>query len=89
MVPPDAEEKADLLRIRLFRHAPAALVRLVGRNSYMGSMKDVYDMLQLQTFVRQIGYGVLEIVLLALFPELKDLFAKIHKEAKTKPTSRT
>lgn len=84
----DTREMAENLRTRLFRHAPAALVRLVGRRSYMGAMKDVYDMIQLPTFVRQIGYGVLEIVLLALFPELKDLFARIHKEARFMPESR-
>lgn len=84
----DAAEVAEKLRTRLFRHAPAALVRLVGRHNYMGAMKDVYDLLQLPTFVRQIGYGVLEIVLLALFPELKDLFARVHREARFMPESR-
>jgi len=83
----DAKEVADKLRVRLFRRAPAALVRLVGRNNYMKAMKEVYDMIQLKTFIRQIGYGVLEIGLLALFPELKDLFAKIHMEAKNRPES--
>jgi len=84
----DASDMAENLRTRLFRHAPAALVRLVGRRSYMVAMKDVYDMIQLPTFVRQIGYGVLEIVLLALFPELKDLFARIHREARFMPEPR-
>eukprot|EP00210_Caulerpa_lentillifera_P002905 g2773.t1 len=84
---PDAKEVAEQLRVRLFRRAPAALVRLVGQNSYRNAMKDVYDMIQLKTFVRQIGYGVLEIGLLALFPELKELFAKIHMEAKSRPES--
>jgi len=84
----DGPEVAENLRSRLFRHAPAALVSLVGRTNYMAAMKDVYDMLQLPTFVLQIGYGVLEIVLLSLFPELKDLFVKIHREARFMPESR-
>ena len=88
---PDAEEVARKLHDRLLLHPPAAIVRLVrllGRGSYMKAMKDVYDLLQLPTFVRQIGYGVVEIVLLALFPELKDLFAKIHREARLVPETR-
>ena len=88
---PDAEETAKKLYDRLLLHPPASiarLVRLLGRGSYMKAMKDVYDLLQLPTFVRQIGYGIVEIVLLALFPELKDLFAKIHREARFMPESR-
>lgn len=52
---PDEVEIADRLRHRLFRRAPAALVRILGRNCYTNGLKDVYEMLQLPTFVTQIG----------------------------------
>lgn len=41
-------------------------------------MRDVFDMLQSDTFVRQLGYGVLEIAAVHLFPELKPLFRSLQ-----------
>lgn len=79
--PKDAVDVAEKVHHRLIHQAPPALVRIVGKGCYTNGMQDVYDMLQLPTFMTQMGYGVLEIVLLALFPELRDFFARIHREA--------
>ena len=80
MEPPDEEEMAERLRHRLIIQAPPAFTRLVGRGTYLRGMRDIHDMLQLPTFLTQIGYGVLEIAVLALYPELKDFFGRIHRE---------
>lgn len=42
-------------------------------------MQDLYDMMQSQTFVHQLGYGILRIVLVNLIPELRPLFRSIEK----------
>ena len=44
-------------------------------------MTDLFEMLQSRTFVQQFGYGLLKIVLVNLFPELKLLFRKIERGA--------
>ncbi|GMH39284.1 hypothetical protein BSKO_07182 [Bryopsis sp. KO-2023] len=79
--PEDAIDIAERVHHRVFAQAPPTLVRIVGKGLYTSGMQDVYDMLQSPTFVMQIGYGVVEVVLLALFPELRDMFARMHREA--------
>ena len=44
-------------------------------------MTDLFEMLQSRTFVQQFGYGLLKILLVNLFPELKLLFKKIERGA--------
>ena len=39
-------------------------------------MRDALDMLQSQTFVMQLAYGLLEVLLGNLFPELEPLFVQ-------------
>ncbi len=42
-------------------------------------MQDLFDMVQSQTFVSQIGYGLIRIVLVNLMPELRPLFHSIER----------
>ena len=44
-------------------------------------MADLFEMLQSRTFMQQLGYGLLKIGLLNLFPELKLLFRRIERGA--------
>jgi sorting nexin-13 len=44
-------------------------------------MADLFEMMQSRTFMQQLGYGLLKIVLVHLFPELKLLFRKIERVA--------
>eukprot|EP00803_Ostreobium_quekettii_P004985 evm.model.scf_463.2 EVM.evm.TU.scf_463.2 scf_463:20967-31329(+) len=76
--PPDEEEMAERLRHRLITQANPVFTRLLGKSTYLKGIQDLYDMLQLPTFMTQLGYGVVEIVVLALYPELEDLFGRIH-----------
>lgn len=41
-------------------------------------MRDLFEMLQSPTFSSQLGYGVLEIALVHLLPELKPLFRTLQ-----------
>ena len=41
-------------------------------------MQDLFEMLQSPTFDMQLGYGLLEIGVIALFPELKPLFLQLE-----------
>lgn len=77
---PDEKEVARQLRDRLLASAPPALVRLLGQRCYNRSMQDLYDMLQSTTFTQQIGYSILELLLVGLFPELKPLVLSIQQE---------
>lgn len=43
-------------------------------------MEDVFGMLQSPTFVQQLGYGLLHIALVNLFPELKPLFRRMERD---------
>lgn len=44
-------------------------------------MQDLFDLIQSPTFVQQLGYGLLKIVLLNLLPELRPLFRSIERSA--------
>ena len=37
-------------------------------------VQDVFDMMQSSTFVMQLGYGILEILCVNVFPEMKSIF---------------
>ena len=41
-------------------------------------MQDLFEMLQSRTFDLQLGYGLMEIAVLHLFPELKPLFLQLE-----------
>ena len=72
--PLDTEELREAVWGLLMRRAPTALVRLVGRTPYNEGAQDLFELMQSPTFMRQLGYGLLEIGVLHLCPELKDLF---------------
>ncbi len=41
-------------------------------------VQDLFDLLQSPTFVLQLGYGILEILAVSAFPELKPLFRQLE-----------
>ena len=83
--PLDADEVREAVGEALLRRPPAALVRLVGRSAYSEGAQDVYEMMQSAAFMRQLGYGVLEIAALHLCPELKALFNELERGAGVAP----
>lgn len=41
-------------------------------------VQDIFDMMQSPTFVLQLGYGVLEILCVNVFPDMKPLFRQME-----------
>ena len=67
--PPDYEEVRLRLRNALQEGPASALSRLVGRLAFFSGVDDVCSILSSQTMVTQISYGLLELVLAALFED--------------------
>ena len=62
---------------RLFPHClPVAL--LFRMCLPFSGVQDVFDMMQSPTFVMQLGYGVLEILTVNVFPEMKTIFRSLE-----------
>ncbi|EFN59116.1 hypothetical protein CHLNCDRAFT_137916 [Chlorella variabilis] len=76
--PLDEDEIREAVEALLLRRAPTALVRLIGKNAYASGTRDLFDMLQSQTYCHHLGYGMLEIAMVHLFPELKSLFRTLQ-----------
>lgn len=79
---PQVEEtrRAKFVRELIIDNAPAALVGLVGRKEYERCARDIYFFLQSTVCMKQLAYGLLELLLLAAFPELDDIVGSCHTE---------
>ncbi|KAH9300580.1 hypothetical protein KI387_012163 [Taxus chinensis] len=82
LLDPQVEEtrRANFVRELMIDNAPAALVGLVGRKEYERCARDIYFFLQSAVCVKQLAYGLLELLLLAAFPELHDIVSSCHTE---------
>lgn len=58
--------------------SPLACCPACGPPSLCSGVRDLYDMLQSPTFCHQLGYGVLEVCIVHLVPELKALFRTLQ-----------
>ncbi|CAL5378695.1 unnamed protein product [Camellia sinensis] len=65
--------------------APTALVSLIGHKQYHRTARDIYYFLQSTICLKQLAYGILELVLVSVFPELRDLVLDIHQKMHTQP----
>lgn len=81
MSPLDEEEVSEAVLHLLLHRSPTPLVRLVGRGAYVNGVTDLWEMMQSPTLVRQLGYGVLEILSVHLFPEMKGMFGAMEAPA--------
>ncbi|KAH0459884.1 hypothetical protein IEQ34_010547 [Dendrobium chrysotoxum] len=61
--------------------APTALVSLIGHRQYRRCAKDVYYFLQSSVCLKQLGYSMLELVIVSIFPEMRDLIIEIHQKS--------
>lgn len=64
----------------MIEKAPSALVSLVGRKEYERCAQDVYFFLQSPVCLKQLAFEVLELLVLAAFPELDDIVKKWHED---------
>lgn len=77
----DGDKIREAVRDLLFKKPPFPLVSLVGRNTYNEGVQDLFEMLQSPIFMRQLGYGALEILVLHLCPEMKELFQDLEQRS--------
>ncbi|OAY79943.1 hypothetical protein ACMD2_23123, partial [Ananas comosus] len=83
----EASRRASDVKNLLLSGAPTALVSLIGHKQYRRCARDIYYFLQSTVCVKQLAYTMLELVLLTVFPELRELVADIHENARNQRTS--
>ncbi|XP_073028071.1 uncharacterized protein [Primulina eburnea] len=81
----EAARRASDLKKMIFDGAPTTLVSLIGHKQYRRSARDVYYFLQSTVCLKQLGYGILELVLISVFPELRDIVTDIHEKMRVQP----
>ncbi|TMW89756.1 hypothetical protein EJD97_016698 [Solanum chilense] len=81
----EATRRASDVKKMLYDGAPATLVSLIGHKQYRRCARDLYYFLQSTICLKQLTYGVLELVLISIFPELRDLVKDIHEKAHAQP----
>lgn len=76
----EESRRAKFVRELMIDNAPAALVGLVGRKEYERCARDIYFFLQSAVCLKQLAYGLVEMLLLAAFPELHNIVSSCHTE---------
>ncbi|KAE8008424.1 hypothetical protein FH972_004938 [Carpinus fangiana] len=76
----EAARRASDVKKMLFDGAPTALVSLIGNNQYRRCARDIYYFTQSSICVKQLGYGILELLLISVFPELRNLVVDVHEK---------
>ncbi|ERN17699.1 hypothetical protein AMTR_s00059p00210260 [Amborella trichopoda] len=76
----EAARRASDVKKMIFGGAPSTLVSLIGRKQYRRCARDIYFFLQSTICVKQLGYGILELLLVSIFPELHDVIVDIHEK---------
>lgn len=74
----EASRRASDVKKIIFNGAPTALVSLIGHKQYKKCAKDIYYFLQSTVCVKQLAYGILELLVISVFPELRELVLDIH-----------
>ncbi|XP_073123578.1 uncharacterized protein [Henckelia pumila] len=83
----EAARRASDLKKLIFDGAPTTLVSLIGQKQYRRCARDVYYFLQSTICLKQLGYGILELILISVFPELRDIVTDIHEKMPVQPES--
>ncbi|URE10879.1 Sorting nexin C terminal [Musa troglodytarum] len=79
----EAARRADDVKKMLLGGAPTALVSLIGSNQYRRCARDIYYFSQSTICIKQLAYSMLEMVLVSVFPELRDVMLDIHDKVLT------
>eukprot|EP00268_Persea_americana_P040261 TRINITY_DN3993_c0_g1_i1.p1 TRINITY_DN3993_c0_g1~~TRINITY_DN3993_c0_g1_i1.p1 ORF type:complete len:836 (+),score=169.80 TRINITY_DN3993_c0_g1_i1:982-3489(+) len=77
----EAARRASDVKKMLLGGAPTALVSLIGHKQYSRCAKDIYYFLQSTVCLKQLAYCMLELLLVSVFPELRDVIRDIHEKA--------
>ncbi|GMP48302.1 hypothetical protein CsSME_00015699 [Camellia sinensis var. sinensis] len=81
----EAARRASDVKKIILNGAPSTLVSLIGQKQYRRSAKDIYYFLQSTICLKQLAYGTLELVLISVFPELRDVVLDVHEKTGTQP----
>lgn len=81
----EAARRASDVKKMIFNGAPSTLVSLIGHNQYKRCAKDVYYFLQSAVCLKQLAYGLLELVTVTVFPELHDIVTDVHEKKQFPP----
>ncbi|GMH07675.1 hypothetical protein Nepgr_009515 [Nepenthes gracilis] len=65
--------------------APSALVSLIGHRQYRRCASDIYHFLQSSLCMKQLAYGILELLVISVIPRLRDILVDVHKKMRTQP----
>ncbi|XP_062232251.1 uncharacterized protein LOC133929495 isoform X2 [Phragmites australis] len=76
----EAAHRANFVRELIIDKAPSALVSLVGRKEYERCAQDIYFFLQSPVCLKQLAFELLELLVLAAFPELDGTVSKWHED---------
>ncbi|KAJ7946009.1 Phox-associated domain,Sorting nexin [Quillaja saponaria] len=76
----EAARRANDVKKMLFDGAPTALVSLIGQKQYRRCARDIYYFTQSTICVKQLGYAILELLLITVFPELRNLVLDVHEK---------
>ncbi|KAK6136819.1 hypothetical protein DH2020_029442 [Rehmannia glutinosa] len=81
----EAARRASDVKKMIFNGAPTTLVSLIGHKQYKRCARDIYYFLQSTVCLKQLGYGILELVLISIFPELRDIVMDVHEKMRDQP----
>ncbi|KZV41143.1 hypothetical protein F511_10277 [Dorcoceras hygrometricum] len=81
----EAARRASDVKKMIIDGAPATLVSLIGHKQYRRCGRDIYYFLQSTICLKQLGYGILELVLISIFPELREVVTYIHEKMHVQP----
>ncbi|KAJ4962267.1 hypothetical protein NE237_022206 [Protea cynaroides] len=81
----EAARRASDIKKMILGGAPTALVSLIGHKQYKRCAKDIYYFLQSNICIKQLAYGMLELILVTVFPELQDIIVDVHEQMQAQP----
>ncbi|KAK9136209.1 hypothetical protein Syun_015539 [Stephania yunnanensis] len=76
----EAARRASDVKKMLLGGAPTTLVSLIGHKQYKRCARDLYYFLQSNTCIKQLAYGILELSLVSIFPELREVILDVHEK---------
>ncbi|KAJ6716689.1 PX SERINE/THREONINE KINASE PXK [Salix koriyanagi] len=81
----EAARRASDIKKMLFDGAPTTLVSLIGNKQYKRCARDIFYFTQSTICVKQLTYGILELLALSVFPELRDLLLGLNEKMRAPP----
>ncbi|KAL2537407.1 Phox-associated domain [Forsythia ovata] len=81
----EAARRASDVKKIIFNGVPTTLVSLIGQKQYRRCSRDIYYFLQSTVCLKQLAYGILELLLLSVFPELREVVLDIHEKMRVEP----